>query len=195
MLAMGIMALWVMVSRYVSPLFSVPVVASVLWWISGASETLTGDAFADREGSDQLRERIYELELVQVAVNPLVGQGVGAAKVDLGGMTFFFHSSYLALRAEAGWVGLSIVAALLGMVFLRLIALPRERRNYLYEAALIGVAVCAINLGEVFLALPAALAIGISMRFVLKARIRQGEHNQPIRLALGYHFSADRPQA
>lgn len=169
MLAMGIMALWVLVSRYVSAWFSVPFVALTLVWIIGISDTLAGDAFADRAGSDYLRERIYEVELAQVAISPLIGNGAGAAQVDLGGRTFFFHSSYLALRAEAGWVGLAIMISVLALVFVRLLALSRKRRNYYYEAALIGVAICAINLGEVFLALPAAFAIGLSMRHVREA--------------------------
>lgn len=176
MLAMGIMALWVLLSRFVSSWISVPVVASVLYWIISASESLAPDAFADRAGSDLLRQRIYEVELADVAVNPVIGQGAGTAIVALDGMTFFFHSSYLALRAEAGWIGFIVMIALLLLVFRSLLALPRVRRNYSYEAALIGVAICAVNLGEVLLALPTAFAISLSMRYVIRARTLAGRH-------------------
>lgn len=179
MLAMGIMTLWVALSRFLSSWLSVPIVASVLLWIISASETLASDAFPERAGSDALRERIYAVELADVAVNPIIGQGAGAAKVAIDGTTFFFHSSYLAIRAEAGWVGFIISLALLAAVFFSLLALPRKRRSYFHEAALIGVAVCAVNLGEVLLTLTAACAVSLSMRHVILARMQAGKDGRP----------------
>ena len=40
--------------------------------------------------------------------------------------------------------------------------LDNRLRNHWYEAALIAAAVCAINLGEVLLELPTALALGMA---------------------------------
>lgn len=185
MLAMGVMALWVVLSRFFGAWFCVPVVASVLFWIISVSETVASDAFAERAGSDALRERIYAAELADVAVSPIVGQGAGAAKVALDGMMFFFHSSYLAIRAEAGWVGFTIVILLLAAVFLGLLALPRNSRNNFYEASLIGVAVCAVNLGEVLLTLTAALAVGLSMRHIARRKMRADNNESLVSWSTG----------
>lgn len=177
MLAMALMTLWIVLSRYASSWISVPIVALVLFGANSAAESLAPEAFAGRAGSDQLRQRIHNVELAEIAVSPIIGHGAGTAHVALDGLIFFFHSSYLALRAEAGWIGLAIVVGLFGLVFLRLLAFPRTHRNYYYEAALIGVAVCAINLGEVLLALPAAFAAGLSLRHTIQPKALADKHS------------------
>lgn len=165
MLAVAVMALWVIVGRYGSPWLALAAVGVLMWWISTIpQDAFASGAFADRAGSDALRARIFALEVVDVDRNPLIGNGAGTARVNVDGMIFFYHSSYLAIRAEAGWVGFLIITALLALVFLRLIRLRRRKRNAWYEAALLGVAVCALNLGEVLLTLPTAIALGLALQ-------------------------------
>jgi O-antigen ligase len=162
-LAVALMGLWLLFGRYGSPWLGLAVVGALLWWISNIpQEDFATGEFADRAGSDALRERIYAVETIEVARHPTVGNGAGTARILLDGQPFFYHSSYLAIRAEAGWIGFVLVVGLLALAFLALITLPRLRRNAWYEAALLGVAVCAMNLGEVLLTLPAAVAIGLA---------------------------------
>lgn len=170
MLAVLIMVLWVLLNRFFSAWFSIPFVAGALIWVSSIADALAGDAFQERAGSDALRDRIFQVELQQVEIRPWVGQGAGTAAVSLDGQHFFFHNSYLALRAEAGWIGLGLVILLFVAVFISLLRIPRDQRNLYFEASLIGVTVCALNLGEVLLALPAAFALGLSAHHVLKAQ-------------------------
>lgn len=167
MLAVAIMAVWIVLGRYGSRWLGLATVGLSMWWVSTIpQDSFATGAFADRAGSDALRARIFALEIVDVDRNPLIGNGAGTARINVDGLTFFYHSSYLALRAEAGWVGFTIMAALMGIAFLALIRLPRGKRNVWYEAALLGVAVCALNLGEVLLTLPTAIALGLAMQHV-----------------------------
>lgn len=170
MLAVLIMLLWVMLNRFLTVWISIPFVVGALIWVSSIAGSLAEDAFQERAGSDQLRDRIFQVELQQVEKRPWVGQGAGSASVRMDDNDFFFHNSYLALRAEAGWIGLGLVTLLLVAVFISLVSLPRIHRNMFLEASLIGVAVCALNLGEVLLALPAAFAFGLSARHLLRVR-------------------------
>lgn len=171
MLAVAIMGVWILINRYGSRLLGLTTVGLSMWWVSTIpEEAFASGAFADRAGSDALRARIFALELVDVDRNPLIGNGAGTARINVDGLTFFYHSSYLAIRAEAGWIGFVIMTALLVLAFLALIRLPRGRRNTWYEAALLGVAVCALNLGEVLLTLPTAVAIGLAMQHAAMAK-------------------------
>ncbi len=85
---------------------------------------------------------------------------------------FFFHNSYLALQNEGGRLAVALLVGAGIVALLGLMRLPAGSRNFWYEGALIALAVCAVNLGEVLLELPAALALGVA---VFHARLaRQG---------------------
>lgn len=186
MLAAAIMAVWILVGRYGSPLLGLATVGVLMWWVSTIpQDAFASGAFADRAGSDALRARIFALEVVDVDRNPLIGNGAGTARINVDGLIFFYHSSYLAIRAEAGWVGFVIITALLALVFLALIRLPRAKRNAWYEAAVLGVAVCALNLGEVLLTLPTAVAIGLAMHHVAAQKLAKPPSRQSFRTRTG----------
>jgi hypothetical protein len=154
---------WVLIARRVRPVVSVPGVALVLLsasWLT--DEVRLIGPFAERAGSDALRQRIVELEHVRIDAAPWYGSGPGTSTVDVEGATFFFHNSYLGLRNEAGWVAV-VLLVLLGLCLLWSLASgPVASRNLWVEGALISVAACALNLGEVLLELPAAVAIGVA---------------------------------
>jgi hypothetical protein len=174
MLAVAVMAVWIVLARNGSRWLGLATVGLLMWWVSTIpQDSFATGAFADRAGSDALRARIFALEVVDVARNPLIGNGAGTAMINVEGLRFFYHSSYLAIRAEAGWVGFVILTALLALAFLALIRLPRVKRNVWYEAALLGVAVCALNLGEVLLTLPTAIALGLAMQHVAAQKLQQ----------------------
>lgn len=136
--------------------------ALVYWVVNLPEDAVRFGVFSDREGSDNLRERIEAAEELAVAQNPVIGNGAGTAQVDVDGLFFFFHNSYLALRTEAGWIGLAMMVTLLAGTFLALISLPAHRRSVWAEAAIVSVAVCSANLGEALLAIPTALALGFA---------------------------------
>jgi O-antigen ligase len=126
--------------------------------------------FSDRVGSDALRVRISKLELLQIANAPWYGYGPGTSTVEVQGQLFFFHNSYLSIHNEAGRVGQVLLIAAGALTLFALLRLPTERRNPWYEAAIIAVSVCAVNLGEVLLELPAALALGMAAHYVQTVR-------------------------
>lgn len=168
LLAMLIGVIWLLLRRR----FTVRPAIVVLGVMAYAFASIPADLrlwgpFKTRVGSDALRERILDAEIVKVALRPWVGNGAGSSHVEVGGNTFYFHSSYLGLRNESGWIGFALFIALLALVFLALVRVPFENRHPWLEVALIALAVCALNLGEVLLELPVAVALGLAMRHVL----------------------------
>ncbi|WP_348613940.1 O-antigen ligase family protein [Kocuria rhizophila] len=162
-LAAGIAALWMVMGGRINRIVGVLGVVGAVYWILNLPESVaTIGPFEDRTGSDALRERIAVQEQAAVADQPWVGHGAGTAQVDVDGMPFFFHDSYLSIRAEAGWIGFALLIGLFAAVFISLVALPTPRRSVWLEGAVVALAVCATNLGEVFLAIPGALVLGFS---------------------------------
>jgi hypothetical protein len=65
------------------------------------------------------------------------------------------------------------------LTLLALLRLPRTQRSPWNEAAVIAVAVCAVNLGEVLLELPAALALGMAACHVQRMRAAPPQADVP----------------
>jgi O-antigen ligase len=160
-LAMGLVGVWILGRRRLSPLANIALVGALLYAISRSLDYLRlVGPFAQRAGSDALRERIVDLERLQIAESPWVGHGPGTSTVVLEGQTFFFHNSYLALQHEGGWIALAIFMVLGGTALFQLAGLPRSQGSPWLEASIVAVATCAANLGEVLLDLPTAIVIG-----------------------------------
>lgn len=111
--------------------------------------------FADRAGTDALRERIAEATDAKLATASRFGEGLGGATVRLDERTWFFHSSYKTLLYEGGWLFAVAVVAITVIVALRPLAARRTSSDAVaVEAAAIALLVCAWTLGEVFLTPP-----------------------------------------
>ncbi len=169
LIAMALGALWLLLRRLGSGRVAIAATALAAWGASTIpSNVRLWGPFASREGSDELRGRILDAEQVLLHQHLWVGNGAGTSRVVLGpDQSFFFHSSYLGLRNEAGWVGLAIMLALVGLVLYRLVSLPQRLRHPWHEASLIMLALVAMSLGEVLLEMPAAIALGLGMRHVI----------------------------
>jgi hypothetical protein len=177
LLALLLILVWSLIGRRLSTGLGVALLAVMVYGIAKFPESLKSiGPFADREGSDALRQRIVEEEASRIAeASPWLGNGPGTSKVDVLGESFYFHNSYVALQNEGGRIALALLllaglAALVGLV-----RLDSRLRNHWYEAALIAAAVCAINLGEVLLELPTALALGMAALHARTATLPEGE--------------------
>lgn len=171
LLAAGFAVAWMVLGGRINKfLGAAGMVGLVFWVINLPEEAVRIGVFSDRVGSDNLRERIQAAEQASVAQNPWIGHGAGTARVEVDEFHFFFHNSYLAIRAEAGWIGFALVVALLVGVFLALISLPARRRSVWLEAAVVSVAVCSANLGESLLAIPTALTLGFAGYHIARHR-------------------------
>lgn len=162
-LATACVLAWVLLAKHVSRWAGILAISGLVWWSTSLGDAvLATSQFSSRAGSDALRARILAAEQVQVDASPMTGHGLGSAHVQVDHLTFFFHSSYISLRQEGGWIALALYLTILVALFLAVTSLPKEQRSVRGEAALIAVAVCAVNLGEVFLTVPAALALGFA---------------------------------
>ncbi len=136
--------------------------ASVVAWM--AENIARIGIFADRMGTDLLRERITTASWEKVADAPWFGLGLSEATVDLERSTWFFHNSYASLLVEGGWP--LAVVVVLTYVFLGLRPFNPDQRSdsrVAVEAATLVLLICATQLGEVFFSLPGVLVLGAGL--------------------------------
>ena len=174
---------WVLVGRKVPRFISLAGLFFVNWFYGWANEYSDKQGwFVEREGSDNLRERLLIVEQAQVAEAGWTGNGLGTAVAELENITLFFHNSYLAMQAEGGLIALYLLYAVMAGLFLMFHKLPPEHRPVWAEAALITVAITSINIGFSITSPATAVAIGFflyhhcSRREALKAEQSVPEH-------------------
>lgn len=181
LLALAFALLWWVVGRRLGALGGAAAVAALVWVTDNIPDDVkVFGPFSNRSGSDALRDRIVTKEYELLAEAPWYGNGPGTAKVTLGEDTFFFHNSYLATRQEGGWLLLVLVLAVLAVGFLAA-SVPAKRGDVpamAAQAALIGVVVMSVTLGEVLLELPTAIAIGFAL-CVARNDYSTGQENHP----------------
>jgi hypothetical protein len=176
LLAVVLIVVWVLVGRRLGAFLGAVLLGAMVYLVTNIPISLrTFGPFADRSGSDALRSRISEREQHMIEqAQGWYGNGPGTSRVQVLDETFFFHNSYLSLENEAGRIGLALLIAAGVFALIGLLRQPPQLRNPWYEAALISVAVCAVNLGEVLLELPAALALGMAAYHVRTATADSG---------------------
>ncbi len=172
---------WVFVGRRQRLGLRAAVGIGVIYALTKVPESiLQSGIFAGREGSDALRQRIEAQETLAVAAHPMYGNGAGTATVNVQGQPFYFHSSYLGLRAEGGWIALGFYGLVVAVVFLMLVRLPFGQHNAWFEASIIVVLICAAYLGEVLLTETAAVAVGFAAAYAFDVRERADAPDPPL---------------
>ena len=66
-------------------------------------------------------------------------------------------------------VCLALLVGVIVLTFLSIARMPGDMRNGWLEASLIALMVCAVNVGEILLELPSAVALGMAMWHRLNA--------------------------
>lgn len=169
LLAVGVVLAWTVVGRRVGLVAGYGLIGGLMAGIASIPpERAVFGPFEGRSGSDALRGRIQSQSTALVESSPIRGHGLGTAMVQVQQQQFFFHNSYLALACEGGWIAVGLYGLFAMTVFTALLRLPRALRNPWVEVAMIGVALCAINLGEVLLTFDAAVTLGFAIRIYLQ---------------------------
>lgn len=171
--------LWMIIARYLNLLMKLGLGAFIIWAVDWLTQNLAqNEAFGDRTGTDALRQRIDEAAWAKVQSAPFTGLGYGQATVKVEELTFFFHNSFWTLLVEGGWVyAIAIVGLTVWAVFL--LRQPQEHKTNQYgtdidvkkihqrmvlgEAGMVLLFICSWRLGEVFLTIPWALAMGLAL--------------------------------
>lgn len=142
-----------------------------VWAITNfPNEYRQSGAFADRAGSDWLRDQLLVLETAHVDAAPWYGSGPNTAFVQFGENQFLYHSAYLAARAEGGWVLLALILLCYAGVFWSLLSLPNHRRNVWLEGSAPAVFGMALFLGDVFLSTTGLVFMGLAMNHIRAER-------------------------
>lgn len=138
-------------------------------------------AFADRVGSDLLRERIDTAAWERVQQTPFFGQGLGEAYVYFPEQKrdFFFHNSYWSAFVEGGWPWAIFVVAVTVFAMVRPFSKSSRWTPQQVVAQGLGIAllICAWRLGEVLFTLYWAICMGFALRTVL---IERAEKDGPM---------------
>lgn len=169
--ALGVAVLWVLLGRRLGRLASLVGLASVTYlyyWANGVMEA--NGWFVERQGSDDLRERLAIASARLVEEAGWTGHGLGSALVDLGDTTLWFHNSFDVMRAEGGLVAFIALIVLLGLLFLRVHDLPASSRPLWAEGAIIAGLICSTNIGFSLTAPAMAVAIGLYLAHWRRAR-------------------------
>lgn len=161
--AMGLLFVWLLAKR--PPLVRWIGAAGIFWFVGYLEENFARvGAFADREGSDLLRQRIDTAVADKLARSSWFGEGLGEAYVKIESKLWFFHNSYDTLRVEGGWPFLVLIV--LATVLAAMIPFKQEDRGFQGRAAqgaCLALLVCALRLGEVFMTLPWALVVAAGL--------------------------------
>lgn len=162
--AVGVMAVWLVLSRPSRLTLGLPAVASiVIIVILGTSLFDAGDPFASRSGSDELRSEIYHASEQRAWDAPVLGHGPAPQRVTARDSEWFFHNSYYASMSELG-IPFTVLWLLVLIAAFAVLCRTTPRNPFL-EAALLGVGVAALYLGEVLLELPTMVALGFALGY------------------------------
>lgn len=163
MFAMGIGFLWVALSRRIGRVGGAAMLVGAFYiyrWLNDVMEER--GLFAEREGSDNLRERLLEIEEEMVASAGMTGHGLGSGEADLGGgVTLFFHNSYYTMQVEGGLVALLLLVVMIVSLFWMVYRLPAAHRVVWAEAAVIAGLICSFNIGFSLTHTSMAVAFGL----------------------------------
>lgn len=186
----GLMALafayaWMLNARIMGWFTKLFLSAGMIWTVGHVPKSWQYfGPFSDRVGSDALRHRIELASQAAVERSGYFGNGPGTSVVNVSGLRFFYHSSYLALRNEVGWVGTIILLGLLLWLMFSLIRLPRAQQEPLLEIAIVVTAMMAVSVGEILVELPTAVVIGLAMQHLSRALAWEVDDAQPLQPAL-----------
>lgn len=120
-----------------------------------------GGFFAERAGSDHLRQRLAIVERTMVEDAGWTGLGLGSAHAEVDGAPLWFHNSYRALQTEGGVPAAALLVVVLAALVWGLHRVPREARNGWYEGAILAGLVCSLNIGFSLTSVSMAVALGL----------------------------------
>ncbi|PPG42707.1 hypothetical protein [Pseudoclavibacter sp. RFBA6] len=165
MAALAAALIWLLCARFLGPFFRILLAGLLLSGFFFAENNLSQvGAYAAREGSDELRERIDAASLEKTLSAPWYGHGLGEATVQVVGDPWFYHNSYWGLITEGGYAFLVVMLAFLAFAGFQFLGKGKQTPEArIVEAATIVILLCSFRLGEVFITLPTFITIGIGM--------------------------------
>lgn len=169
--AFAVALLWAALGRRLGKLIGILTLIGITWafqWTSEFSERQGW--FVERLGSDNLRDRLAEVERTLTDTAGWWGHGLGTAEAVFDGIFLFFHNSYRALQTEGGLVALILLMALGAALYWNFFNLPTASRPAWAEAAIIAGAICSVNIGYSLTSVPMAVAIGMYIAYHCQAR-------------------------
>lgn len=171
MFALAIATLWAVFGRRFGRVLSLAILVGVVWGFQWASEFAERQGwFQERLGSDNLRDRLAEVEQTLTDSAGWWGHGLGTAAAEFDGIFLFFHNSYRALQTEGGLTALILLIVMGISLYWNFHELPSTHRPMWAEAAIIGALICSINIGYSLTSVPMAMTVGMYIAYHCLAR-------------------------
>lgn len=174
--ALGAAIVWSLAAPHLKALGRVLLAIAIYWLVELLQEDYSQiGAFSDREGSDLLRERIDAASEIKVQDAGFFGSGLGEAYItftDEPYRVWFFHNSYWTLLVEGGWIWAAVIVGLTVAVMVRPWKSELTHGQIIGQALGLVLLLCALRLGEVFLTLSWAIAIGFALQVHSSPKVR-----------------------
>lgn len=186
MAALAAALIWLAVARYLGPFWRLCLAALLYTGFVFAETNLStaGDYAVTRQGSDALRDRIDAASLEKTLAAPWNGYGLGEAVAEVAGDTWLFHNAYWGLITEGGYFLLALFLLLFAFAGFQLFAKGTTSLDArIVEAASIVVMLCALRLGEVFIAQPAFIVLGVGVTIAARRNQAWDEERSAARIA------------
>lgn len=160
--ALGFAFLWTVLARKMNIFLKGILAFAMIYAVNFLEENYAqAGVFANRVGSDLLRERIDKATEIKIDEAPWYGLGLGQAQVQLGeNGRFFFHNSYWTLQIEGGYIYLYLIVGITIFAAFFFKQNAMKQRNLYGEGVTILLLICAWRLGEVFLTTSWGLIFG-----------------------------------
>lgn len=183
MAALGAGLIWLAVARYLGPFFRALLAVGIYFAFNFAEDNFaqTG-AYAARQGSDALRERIDAASWEKVLASPWYGSGLGEGTVVVADESWFFHNAYWGLLVEGGIPFLVLILLLVALAGFQLLAkgAPTTEAR-IVEAATVALLLCSFRLGETFFSIPGFLVLGVGVGVYIQRFLKWKQAQETLR--------------
>ena len=166
-LALGMGLIWIFGAHKLPRVVMISaLIATVYVAISLPPSIQNVGIYSIHNSADSLRSLIDQASAQAFWQNWLSGSGPGTAFIYISnGERFYFHNSYLAMATEFGIIfAIAFISLALLTVYQLIRTYPRSPG---IEAGIIAFLIMGLTLGEVFLSLSFALALGVAWNYIL----------------------------
>ena len=179
--ALVVATAWVLFARHLNRVFGALALAGsylLYRWLLPIADGW--QIFQEREGSDELREKLAQVEQQMVDTAGWFGNGLGSGVAEVKrGVTMYFHNSYRTMLIEGGWIALILLVMVIVALYLMFHRVPQASRPVWAEAGIIAGLICAFNIGFALTHIAMGLTVGLFVAYNSQVRTAREQDALP----------------